>query len=122
MVLCSGKVYYDLLAERRDRGLDDVAILRLEQLYPFPEKTLAFALKPYAKAQHIVWCQEEPENMGAWMFADRRIERVLTALKHKCKRPEYAGRAAAASPATGLARVHAAEQAALVRTALGVKE
>ncbi len=122
VVLCSGKVYYDLLAERRDRGLSDVAILRLEQLYPFPEKTLAFALKPYAKAQHIVWCQEEPENMGAWTFADRRIERVLTALKHKCKRPEYAGRAAAASPATGLARVHAAEQAALVRTALGVKE
>ncbi len=120
VVLCSGKVYYDLLQERRDRGLKDVAIIRLEQLYPFPEKTLAFALKPYAKAQHVVWCQEEPENMGSWSFVDRRLERVLTALKHKAKRPEYAGRTAAASPATGLAKVHAAEQAALVRQALGV--
>jgi len=122
VVLCSGKVYYDLLAERRDRGITDVAILRLEQLYPFPEKTLAFALKPYARAQQVVWCQEEPENMGAWSFVDRRIERVLTALKHKVKRPEYVGRAAAASPATGQAKVHVAEQAALVRQALGVKE
>ncbi len=118
VVICTGKVYYDLLAERRDRGLKDVAIIRLEQIYPFPEKTLAFALKRYTKAQ-IVWCQEEPENMGAWSFVDRRIERVLTALKHRAKRPIYAGRAAAASPATGLARVHAAEQATLVREALG---
>ncbi len=121
VVLCSGKVYYDLLSERRDRGLRDVAILRLEQLYPFPEKTLAFSMKPYAKAQHVVWCQEEPENMGAWSFVDRRIERVLTALKHKAKRPEFVGRAGAASPATGLAKVHAAEQASLVRRALGVE-
>jgi 2-oxoglutarate dehydrogenase E1 component len=120
VVICSGKVYYDLLAERRDRGITDVAILRLEQIYPFPEKTLAFALKPYAKAPTVVWCQEEPENMGAWTFVDRRIERVLTALKAKAKRPEYVGRVAAASPATGLAKVHAAEQAALVRQALGV--
>jgi 2-oxoglutarate dehydrogenase E1 component len=120
VVICSGKVYYDLLAERRDRGLRDVAILRLEQLYPFPEKTLAFALKPYARAQCVVWCQEEPENAGAWNFIDRRLERVLGAVKHKCKRPLYAGRVAAASPATGLAKVHAAEQAALVRDALGV--
>ncbi len=120
VVLCSGKVYYDLLAERRDRGIKDVAILRLEQLYPFPEKTLAFALKPYAKAHDVVWCQEEPENMGGWSFVDRRIEKVLTVIKHKAKRPIYAGRVAAASPATGLAKVHAVEQAALVREALGV--
>jgi 2-oxoglutarate dehydrogenase E1 component len=120
VVICSGKVYYDLLAERRDRGITDVAILRLEQIYPFPEKTLAFAMKPYAKAPSVVWCQEEPENMGAWTFVDRRIERVLTALKAKAKRPEYVGRVAAASPATGLAKVHAAEQAALVRRALGL--
>ncbi len=122
VVICSGKVYYDLLAERRDRGLRDVAIIRLEQIYPFPEKTLAFTLKPYAKAQHVVWCQEEPENMGAWSFVDRRVERVLTALKHKAKRPDYVGRVAAASPATGLAKTHAAEQAALVSEALGLKE
>jgi 2-oxoglutarate dehydrogenase E1 component len=119
VVLCSGKVYYDLLAERRDRGIKDVAILRLEQLYPFPEKTLAFALKPYAKAQDVVWCQEEPENMGGWSFVDRRIEKVLTVIKHKAKRPIYVGRVAAASPATGLAKIHAVEQAALVREALG---
>ena len=119
-MICSGKVYYDLLAERRDRGLSDVAIFRLEQIYPFPERTLAFALKRFSKAQ-IVWCQEEPENMGAWSFVDRRIERVLTALKHRAKRPVYVGRAAAASPATGLARVHAAEQGLLVRQALGVE-
>jgi len=69
----------------------------------------------------VVWCQEEPENMGAWNFLDRRIERVLTALKHKAKRPFYVGRKAAASPATGLARVHAEEQAALVKSALTVE-
>ncbi len=119
VVLCSGKVYYDLLAERRDRAIRDVAIVRMEQFYPFPEKPLAFALKCYAKAQ-IVWCQEEPENMGGWHFVDRRIERVLTVLKHRAKRPLYAGRPAAASPAPGSAKVHAAEQAALVDRALTV--
>ncbi len=120
VVICSGKVYYDLLAERRDRGITDVALLRLEQIYPFPDKTLAFTLKQYAKAQSVVWCQEEPENMGAWNFVDRRIERVLGAVKSRAKRPEFVGRVAAASPATGLAKIHAAEQAALVQQALGV--
>jgi 2-oxoglutarate dehydrogenase E1 component len=120
VVICSGKVYYDLLEERRRETITDVAIIRLEQFYPFPDKTLAFTLKPYSKAQ-IVWCQEEPANMGGWTFVDRRIERVLTALKHKAKRPVYVGRVAAASPATGLARVHAAEQAALVKEALTVE-
>ncbi len=119
VVLCSGKVYYDLLSERRERGIRDIAILRLEQFYPFPEKSLAFALKPYARAQ-LVWCQEEPENMGGWNFVDRRIERVLGALKHRAKRPLYVGRREAASPAPGSARVHAAEQAALVDRALSV--
>ncbi len=117
VVLCSGKVYYDLLAERRQQAVDDIAIVRLEQIYPFPDKTLAFTLKPYANAE-IVWCQEEPENMGAWSFVDRRLERVLGALRHRAGRPEYVGRRAAASPATGLAKVHAAEQAKLVATAL----
>jgi len=120
VVVCSGKVYYDLLSERREQGIDDVAILRVEQLYPFPDKNLAFALKPYSRAQ-VVWCQEEPQNMGGWTFVDRRLERVLTALKHKAKRPVYVGRPAAASPATGLAKVHAAEQAALVKAALTVE-
>jgi 2-oxoglutarate dehydrogenase E1 component len=120
VVLCSGKVYYDLLAERRQRGINDVAILRLEQFYPFPEKTLGRLLAPYRNAE-IVWCQEEPENMGGWSFVDRRIEKVLTGLDCVGKRPSYVGRLEAASPATGLARTHAAEQAALVAEALTVK-
>ncbi len=118
VVLCSGKVYYDLLAARRERNLNEVAILRLEQLHPFPEKTLGRLLAPYRNAE-VIWCQEEPENMGAWTFVDRRIERVLTGLDGSAKRPRYAGRPEAASPATGLARVHAAQQAALVADALG---
>ncbi len=119
VVLCSGKVYYDLLAERRERGLQDVAILRLEQVYPFPDEELGTALAGYRNAE-IVWCQEEPENAGAWSFVDRRIEAVLKRLGLKGTRPDYAGRIAAASPATGLARTHASEQALLVRQALGV--
>ena len=119
VVVCSGKVYYDLLAERRDKGMKDVAILRLEQIFPFPEHTLAAALKPYVNAD-VVWCQEEPANMGAWSFVDRRIERVLAGNGGRAARPSYAGRVEAASPATGLAKVHAAEQMALVRDALGM--
>jgi 2-oxoglutarate dehydrogenase E1 component len=119
VVLCTGKVYYDLLAERRERKLDDVAIVRLEQIYPFPEKNLGEAIRQYPNAE-VVWCQEEPENMGAWHFLDRRIERVLSCIRHKAGRPVYVGRVEAASPATGLAKVHAAEQARLVREALGV--
>jgi 2-oxoglutarate dehydrogenase E1 component len=118
VVLCSGKVYYDLLAARREQTLNDVAILRLEQIHPFPEKSVGKLLEPYRNAE-MIWCQEEPENMGAWSFVDRRIEKVLVALDGTAKRPRYAGRVEAASPATGLARVHAAEQAALVADALG---
>ncbi|MBV9654843.1 MAG: 2-oxoglutarate dehydrogenase E1 component [Acetobacteraceae bacterium] len=119
VVLCSGKVYYDLLATRRERGIDNVAILRIEQLYPFPERTLGKLLSPYANAD-VVWCQEEPENMGAWSFVDRRIEHVLRSLEGPCRRPRYVGREAAASPATGLAKVHAVQQARLVDEALSV--
>jgi 2-oxoglutarate dehydrogenase E1 component len=119
VVLCSGKVYYDLLAERREKGVKDVAIVRIEQLYPFPSITLPKILAPYSKAE-VVWCQEEPENMGAWHFLDRRLEAVLTGLGGKARRPIYVGRPAAASPATGLAKVHAQQQEALVRQALGL--
>ena len=118
VVLCSGKVYYDLLAERREKAISDVAILRLEQLYPLPEKTLARELGAYRNAE-LVWCQEEPENMGAWNYLDRRLEKVLAGLDGAAKRPRYVGREAAASPATGSARAHAAQQAALVANALG---
>jgi 2-oxoglutarate dehydrogenase E1 component len=119
VVLCSGKVYYDLLTERRERGIKDVAIVRLEQFYPFPAKNLQSAIEAYTNAE-VVWCQEEPENNGAWTFVDRKIETVLTCLNNAAKRPRYVGRAAAASPATGLAKTHIAEQAALVNEALSV--
>ena len=118
VVICSGKVYYDLLQTRRDKGITDVAIVRLEQLYPFPIGSLSAALGTYPNAE-VVWCQEEPENMGGWWFADRRIESVLKDLNVAAKRPRYIGRDAAASPATGLARTHNAQQAALVAAALG---
>jgi 2-oxoglutarate dehydrogenase E1 component len=119
VVICTGKVYYDLLQERRDKGLNEVAIIRLEQMYPFPRQTLARVLGEYKNAE-IVWCQEEPENMGAWTFVDRRIEKVLKELGVKSKRPVYAGREEAASPATGSAKVHQQQQEALVREALGL--
>ena len=119
VVICSGKVYYDLLAERREQKLDDVAVLRLEQIYPFSDAALGEAVSPYVNAS-VVWCQEEPENMGSWSFVDRRIEQVLRGIGHRAERPIYVGRVAAASPATGLARTHAIEQTALVREALGL--
>ena len=119
VIICSGKVYYDLLQERRAKDVKDVAIVRLEQIHPFPENTLGRILKPYTNAD-VVWCQEEPENMGAWTFVDRLIERVLHRLEMKAYRPAYIGREAAASPATGLARTHMAQQARLVTTALGL--
>jgi 2-oxoglutarate dehydrogenase E1 component len=117
VVLCSGKVYYDLLAERRELRVGDVAIVRLEQIYPFPANSLRAVLAHYPNAQ-LVWCQEEPENMGAWTFVDRRLEKLLGGLDIAAKRPVYVGRQEAASPATGLATTHAAEQAVLVRAAL----
>jgi 2-oxoglutarate dehydrogenase E1 component len=119
VVLCTGKVYYDLLQERRAKDIKDVALVRMEQLFPFPENTLARVLKPYTNAD-IYWCQEEPENMGAWHFVDRQIEKVLSRLDAKVWRPRYIGRPPAASPATGSARMHMAEQSRLVTTALGL--
>jgi 2-oxoglutarate dehydrogenase E1 component len=119
VVICTGKVYYDLLQERRDKGVKDVAIIRMEQLYPFPRISLPKVLAPYTQAD-VVWCQEEPENMGGWTFVDRKIEEVLTQVGGKARRPGFVGRATAASPATGLAKVHAQQQEALVRQALGL--
>jgi len=119
VVLCTGKVYYDLLQARRDRGIKDVMIVRVEQLYPFPALSLAQELKEYPNAE-VVWCQEEPQNMGYWSFVEPRIERVLTELKHKTSRARYAGRVEAASPATGYMKRHNDEQAKLVDEALKV--
>jgi 2-oxoglutarate dehydrogenase E1 component len=117
VVVCTGKVYYDLLQTREDKNIDDVAILRVEQLYPWPKETLAKELAKYKNAE-VVWCQEEPANMGAWTFVDRRMEYALEGLDIKAKRPIYAGRLPAASPATGLMKTHVKEQNQLVEWAL----
>jgi 2-oxoglutarate dehydrogenase E1 component len=117
VVLCSGKVYFDLVAERRKRKIDDIAIIRIEQLYPFPISRLGAQLAEYPHAE-VVWCQEEPENMGGWHFVDRRIERSLATIDVRAKRPVYIGRSESASPATGSARNHLKEQADLVDRAL----
>ncbi len=119
VVLCSGKVYYDLLEGREERGIDDIAIVRMEQLYPFPARPLAQELKRYPNAR-VVWCQEEPRNMGAWSFIDRRLEDVICATGLNCTRPVYVGRKEAASTATGLLRRHNREQARLVEDALTI--
>ncbi|SDE88716.1 2-oxoglutarate dehydrogenase E1 component [Rhodobacter capsulatus] len=117
VVMCTGKVYYDLLAERDKRGLEDVYILRIEQLYPFPAHSLVTELGRFKEAQ-IIWCQEEPKNQGAWSFIEPNLEWVLAKIGAKHGRARYAGRAASASPATGLASRHKAEQDALVQDAL----
>ncbi len=119
IVLCTGKIYYDLLQERRDRKINNVMLMRLEQLYPFPHNALALELKQYPNAE-IIWCQEEPENQGYWHFVDRRIENVLTEIKVKSSRPRYIGRIDAAAPATGILSRHQAEQAKILDDALKI--
>jgi 2-oxoglutarate dehydrogenase E1 component len=108
VVLCSGKVYYDLYEEREKRGIDDVYLLRVEQLYPFPLKALLKELTRFKKAD-ILWCQEEPKNMGSWSFVAPYLEWVLGQLGGKTKRPRYAGRPAAAATATGIMSKHLAQ-------------
>ena len=120
VVMCSGKVYYDLLEERDARGLDDVYLLRLEQFYPFPTMSLLAELGRFKNAD-LVWCQEEPKNQGYWSFVEPNLEWVLSRLDVKAKRASYAGRAASASVATGLASAHKSQQAALIEDALTVK-
>ena len=117
VVLCSGKVYYDLLAARDEQGLDDVYIMRLEQLYPFPAISLTKELSRFKNAE-MIWCQEEPKNQGPWTYAEPNIEWVLDRIGAKHGRARYAGRSAAASPATGLAAQHKHEQETLVNEAL----
>lgn len=119
VVLCSGKVYYDLLQARDAAGIKDVALVRLEQFYPFPHKSLVAQLARFTQAD-VVWCQEEPENMGVWTFLDRRLEAVLVEVGGKSRRSVYVGRPEAASPATGMLSRHNQEQDKLVREALGV--
>jgi 2-oxoglutarate dehydrogenase E1 component len=120
VVLCSGKVGYDLMEARDAAGLTDTTVVRIEQLYPFPGEALAVRLKRMPKLEEVVWAQEEPRNNGAWFFVNELIEESLAEAGHKGMRPRYAGRAAAASPATGLMSRHQTEQSALVADALGL--
>lgn len=120
VVLCTGKVYYDLLQTRRDKGIDDVVIVRVEQLYPWPKESIKEELAKYPNAD-MVWCQEEPANMGYWTFVFPRLLYICQELGMKGGFPGYSGRRASASPATGLNKVHVAEQQFLVDEALAGK-
>jgi 2-oxoglutarate dehydrogenase E1 component len=117
VILCSGKVYYDLYEEREKRGIEDIYILRVEQLYPWPHKALIQELSRFKDAE-FVWCQEEPYNMGAWSFAQPNIERVLEYIGAKTTRARYVGRQASASTATGLMSRHLRELKAFLDEAM----
>jgi 2-oxoglutarate dehydrogenase E1 component len=114
IIFCSGKVYYDLLNYRTERKIDNATIIRVEQLYPLAEKRLREMLKPFSKNAKFVWCQEEPQNMGAWTFIEPRLRTIF------CSEIAYAGRDASASPAVGALARHKREQAALVADAFSV--
>jgi 2-oxoglutarate decarboxylase len=116
LVLCSGKVYYDLVEARKKDSVENIAIVRMEQFYPFAQARLREVLARYSQARQLVWAQEEPKNMGGWSFVEQRLEKLLPA----CDRPIYVGRAASASPATGSYSIHQAEQARLVSEALTI--
>ncbi|MCF5175727.1 2-oxoglutarate dehydrogenase E1 component, partial [Pseudomonas sp. PA-6-1D] len=119
LVLCSGKVYYDLLEKRRAEGREDIAIVRIEQLYPFPEDDLMEAIAPYTNLTHAVWCQEEPMNQGAWYSSQHHLRRSIG--NHKTGLGlEYAGRDASAAPACGYASMHAEQQEKLLQDAFTV--
>ena len=120
LVLCSGKIAYDLIEARNAAEVKDTQIVRLEQLYPFPGEPLAARVARMPDLQEVVWCQEEPKNAGSWFFVEPEVEAALAKAKCTVKRARYAGRLASASPATGLAKRHASEQGALVADALGL--
>ena len=121
VIICSGKIFYDLFEAREKNKLYNIRILRLEQIYPFPKNSLQKYISKTPQAK-IIWCQEEPENMGSWSFIDRRLESVLVNSKCKFNRPIYAGRPEAASPATGTMSRHLKEQKLLIDQALGLEK
>ncbi len=120
VILCSGKVAYDVMEARNAAEITDTQVIRLEQLYPFPGEPLALRFSRMPNLEEVVWCQEEPRNNGAWFFVEPEIEQALIAAKRKVTRARYAGRVASASPATGLATRHQSEQGALIGNALGL--
>lgn len=117
VILCSGKIYYELLEEKKKQNRYTIALIRLEQFYPFPWKKIKEVLSPYRDA-YMVWCQEEPKNMGAWMFLDRRLEKVLKEIKAAFQNFHYIGRKKSASPATGNFHKHKDEQQQIIKEAL----
>jgi 2-oxoglutarate dehydrogenase E1 component len=117
VVFCSGKVYYDLLEARQVRGIDDIALIRLEQLYPFPISEYAKLLKQYDHVNEIVWCQEEPQNQGAWYQIQHRLQEPLGDEQQLY----YAGRPGAAAPASGIFKIHLQQQQALLEAALDIE-
>ncbi len=119
VVICSGKVYFDILQERDRREINNVYLMRIEQFYPFPAMSLTKELSRFKNA-YVCWCQEEPKNQGAWNFMEPNIEWILGKIKTKVLRPSYAGRAASASPATGLAAQHKNQQEKLIDEALNL--
>ena len=119
LVLTSGKLAYDLIEARDEAGDLGVEIVRIEQIYPFPSEPLLKRLKAMPNLQDLIWAQEEPKNAGAWTFVEPLLETCLAEAGFTAMRPQYAGRDAGASPATGLAKRHQAEQAALIAAALG---
>ena len=118
VVMCSGKVYYDLFEAREELGIDDVYLMRIEQFYPVPRRSIMHELKRFPGAE-LVWCQEEPRNMGGWSFIRDEIEWCATQIEAKMPRPRYAGRPPSAATATGLMSKHKAEMAAFINSALG---
>ena len=117
VVFCSGKVYFDLLEARKVQGIQDVALIRLEQIYPFPIEEYAAQLKQYAHVKDMIWCQEEPQNQGAWYQIRHRLQEAMT----DDQQLYYAGRASAAAPASGIFKVHLQQQQALLDAALGIE-
>jgi 2-oxoglutarate dehydrogenase complex dehydrogenase (E1) component-like enzyme len=114
ILLCSGKVYYDLLAKREESSQNHIAIIRLEQLYPFPMQRLTDILRRYSDAAEIYWVQEEPENMGAWYFVERQLQDLI---KGRSRTLKYVGRPTAASPGAGAHKVHSEQQRQIVEDA-----
>lgn len=119
MIMCSGKVYYDLLEKRRAEELDDTVIIRIEQLYPFPKDDLDELIVGYPNLEDVVWCQEEPMNQGAWYCSQHHMRRSVAVHSNKTMSLRYVGREASAAPACGYMSIHAQEQQQLVNDAFG---
>ena len=119
VVICSGKVYFDLYEARERAAIKDIALVRIDQYYPFPKAELSLELEKHPNAE-IIWCQEEPKNMGAWYYIENKIENCLADIKHENTRPKYIGRPEAASPSAGYLKMHNVEQERLIKQAITI--